>query len=364
MRSRRKPKQELQRILRCLLILPLLICRVPAFAQTGPTIVGGGYRNPDTFQVAGGQVITIFLRNVQTLLPLDPLHGGAYRFVVASSVPLPTSLAGFSAHVDTTSGGDVVSSYPASIFAVQQLPIYVDTRPNPPEPPATPEAWVTAVTLQIPFTVGPQPIGHSPVTYRYNIVASEGKGDSTSVQIDVELDSIHFVTACDRIGIGNGYNLASLQAGAFCAPIATHLDGTFIGEESPAKPGEVIVLYAYGLGLTSPDAPPAGSPAPVPAPQVKNPLRIQFDFRPSAGPSIPEVDPKDTSLSPILFAGLAPGQVGLYQINVKLPDPFPVVARCGGSISNFTGNVPSNLTINISGAKSFDGAQICVAPGQ
>ena len=52
----------------------------------------------------------------------------------------------------------------------------------------------------------------------------------------------------------------------------------------------------------------------------------------------------------------APGQVGLYQINVKLPDIFPIVPKCGFS----------NLTINISifGTDSFDGAQVCVAPGQ
>jgi hypothetical protein len=67
-----------------------------------------------------------------------------------------------------------------------------------------------------------------------------------------------------------------------------------------------------------------------------------------------------------LFAGLTPGQVGLYQINVKLPDNLPPIPACTGiapasSINNY---VQSNLTIDIGGINSFDGAAICVQPPQ
>jgi uncharacterized protein (TIGR03437 family) len=351
----RSASRKVTRTSRSLTTLMLLIWPAGLFGQTVPVIIGGGYRNPDAFQVAGGQVITIFLRAAQTLLPLYSPVGIAYRFVIADSVPLPTSLAGFSARVQEAvivgSFGDLA---PAPIFAVQQLPICLDTTANTlAEPPATAECWVTAITLQIPFSVQP-PHPFQITQTRYRLIVSEGKTDSTSVLLSVEQASIHFVTGCDRIGLSNGYNTAGLQGIGFCGAIATHLDGSFIGPDAPAKPSEIVVLYAYGLGLTSPDPPPAGSLTPAPAPQLNTPLSIQFDFRPLATPSIPQVDPKDTSPSPILFAGLAPGQVGLYQINVKLPDVFPVVARCN----------LSNLTINISGTKSFDGAQICVAPAQ
>jgi hypothetical protein len=52
--------------------------------------------------------------------------------------------------------------------------------------------------------------------------------------------------------------------------------------------------------------------------------------------------------------GLTPGQVGLYQINVKLPMVFPALEACGGFVG-------STLTINVAGDSSFDGAAICVA---
>jgi uncharacterized protein (TIGR03437 family) len=361
MRYRRQPNHELWWILRCLLILPILMCCVPMFGQTVPTVIGGGYRNPDAVRVAPGQVIAVFLRNTQTLLPLN-FNGLGYRYVLAESVPLPTSLAGFSARVELESLGAVVVSVPAPILAVHQLPICANTAPFPPGGiPALPECYVTALTLQVPFSVRP-PLPHPAAPSAFKLVASEGGADSTSVLLNVKQDNIHIVSLCDRTGVSNGYGTAGSPT--FCAPIATHLDGSLINTESTVKPAEVIVLYAYGMGLTFPDPPPAGSPTPIPGPQVTSSLRIQFDFRPSAGPSIPEVNPKDTTPSPILFAGLAPGQVGLYQINVKLPDVFPPVVPCGGSVSNFMGNVLSNLTINISGASSYDGAQICVAPGQ
>jgi uncharacterized protein (TIGR03437 family) len=350
-------------IVRGITVLGLVALPVTLFAQTSPVLIGGGYRNPDAIRVAPGQVIAVFLRNVQTLLPIDS-NGLGYRFVVADSVPLPTSLAGFSGRVDLESLGAVVVSVPTPILAIQQLAMCANTGTFPPGVPAKSECYVTAVTLQIPFSVRP-PLPHSAAPSAYKLVTSEGKAESTPVVLDVEQDSMQFVTACDRIGMLNGYNRPGLSGvGSGCTAIVTHLDGSWVLQQSPAKPGEVVVLYAYGMGLTFPDPPHEGSATAVPAPQVTSPLRIQFDFRPSAGPSIPEVNLKDTSSSLILFAGLAPGQVGLYQINVKLPDVFPPVVSCGGSVSNFTGNVLSNLTINISGASSYDGAQICVVPGQ
>ena len=38
--------------------------------------------------------------------------------------------------------------------------------------------------------------------------------------------------------------------------IATHGNGPLISPEAPASPGEVVVLYATGLGPTSPLTPP------------------------------------------------------------------------------------------------------------
>jgi uncharacterized protein (TIGR03437 family) len=62
--------------------------------------------------------------------------------------------------------------------------------------------------------------------------------------------------------------------------------------------------------------------------------------------------------SPIpIYAGLAPGYVGLYQINFTVPPPPVGTPPCSGAVQ-------SNLTVSVGGLASFDGAGICVAASQ
>jgi uncharacterized protein (TIGR03437 family) len=92
-----------------------------------------------------------------------------------------------------------------------------------------------------------------------------------------------------------------------------------LNREDGAKPGENIVLYLAGLGVTDNKvATGAGAP-----------------FAPLAHPVIqPEVSLNGAAVS-IQFAGLAPGAVGLYQINLQIPADTPdgdwqlVVAQAG-----------------------------------
>ncbi len=155
-----------------------------------------------------------------------------------------------------------------------------------------------------------------------------------------------------------------------CAPFVTHANGDLITADDPAKAGEEVVTWAFGLGPTSPGA-RTGAATPTPAPTLAHwPLIVQFDFRPNAGPSRPYINPLIMApFVPVaIFAGLTPGQVGLYQINVKIPDTLPSVAPCtpvvAGNALNPLNVVQSNLTINVSAVASFDGAAICVQPPQ
>ena len=89
--------------------------------------------------------------------------------------------------------------------------------------------------------------------------------------------------------------------------VAGHLNGTTLSDTSPATPGEIIVLYVAGLGRTSPDTtggPLATSAFPI---YYRSQLQILLNDVPCP--------PSD-----ILYAGLAPGFAGLYQINLQLPD--------------------------------------------
>jgi len=104
--------------------------------------------------------------------------------------------------------------------------------------------------------------------------------------------------------------------------IAVNSDGTFplparfgILNVRPARRGEAIVIYAIGLGPTNPSAVTgAASPAAEPLARVaSNSSRVLF----GAGPFGAGI------AADALFNGLTPGFVGLYQINVVIPDNAP-----------------------------------------
>jgi uncharacterized protein (TIGR03437 family) len=76
---------------------------------------------------------------------------------------------------------------------------------------------------------------------------------------------------------------------------------------SPAKPGDVLVVYCAGLGAVDPPI-AAGVPAPFAfLTNTVNPVTVAIGGRPAT----------------VLFAGLTPGFTGLYQINVNIPAGLP-----------------------------------------
>ncbi len=92
--------------------------------------------------------------------------------------------------------------------------------------------------------------------------------------------------------------------------IATHGNGPLVTPDSPAQAGEVVVLYATGLGVTSPAIAPGELPA------AAWPLANLSDFQVQLNGAA--VDPKL-----IQYAGDAPGFAGLFQINLQLPAACP-----------------------------------------
>lgn len=84
--------------------------------------------------------------------------------------------------------------------------------------------------------------------------------------------------------------------------IAARPDGSIYTFESPARRGNVLVLYATGLGRTRPRF-LSGE-----IPRTAAPLERQTDFQVLI----------DGQAVKILYAGVAPGFAGLYQINVEL----------------------------------------------
>ena len=89
-------------------------------------------------------------------------------------------------------------------------------------------------------------------------------------------------------------------------PIAVHTDGSLLTPSAPAIPGEIIVLYATGLGSTVPQAPYGVIPRAAAVLANLKTFRIVLDGQ--------AIDP-----ALIYYAGVAPGFAGLYQVNLRLP---------------------------------------------
>jgi uncharacterized protein (TIGR03437 family) len=92
--------------------------------------------------------------------------------------------------------------------------------------------------------------------------------------------------------------------------IATHGNGPLVTPEQPATAGEVVVLYATGLGPTLPAQLPnrlAESAAPV------------ADFE----RFLVLLNGVPVAREDILYAGVTPGFAGLFQINLRLPMDVP-----------------------------------------
>ncbi len=92
--------------------------------------------------------------------------------------------------------------------------------------------------------------------------------------------------------------------------LATHGDYSLVTPSAPATAGEIIVLFATGMGKTSPD--PGPGEIPTYAAPLVNLSTLQVTLAGQA------VDP-----SLIKYAGLSPGSAGLYQINLEIPSGTP-----------------------------------------
>jgi uncharacterized protein (TIGR03437 family) len=93
--------------------------------------------------------------------------------------------------------------------------------------------------------------------------------------------------------------------------LAMHTNATVITADSPARAGEIIILYALGLGPTTPDQ--NDGSIPVAAARISSFANLNVLLNGAA-----------VSSGNIQYAGVTPGCAGLYQVNLLLPTPMPV----------------------------------------
>jgi uncharacterized protein (TIGR03437 family) len=106
------------------------------------------------------------------------------------------------------------------------------------------------------------------------------------------------------------------------ATIYRNDNGQLITPTNPIHPGDIIIIYATGMGRTSPFV-DSGLPAPaLPLPNTVISASVTLGGAPLN----------------VLYAGLVPGEVGVYQINASVPSGVPqgmdiplVVSQAGSS---------------------------------
>ena len=128
-----------------------------------------------------------------------------------------------------------------------------------------------------------------------------------------------------QLSAPQNYLITPVQPGIFQSEgTAAALDGRSrpISVENPARIGDTLQIFAAGLGLVEPSV-ETGAAAPSSS-TVRSRVRVTI-----GGVEVP-----------VVYEGLAPGFVGLYQINVSLPstvipgDEVPIVIRQNGISSN------------------------------
>ncbi|HTM50668.1 MAG TPA: IPT/TIG domain-containing protein, partial [Bryobacteraceae bacterium] len=136
--------------------------------------------------------------------------------------------------------------------------------------------------------------------------------DQIKAQIPVELAANRqyqvLVSANGALTLPDTITLAAAQPGLQISEdgsqvVAQHSDTSPINPSSPATRGEEIILYLVGMGQTDPPVPSGvAAPGDTLATALARPT-VTIGAQPAE----------------VLFAGLTPGSVGLYQIRLRVP---------------------------------------------
>ncbi len=111
-----------------------------------------------------------------------------------------------------------------------------------------------------------------------------------------------------------------------------HSDGRAVTKDNPAHRDEPLVMYALGLGATKGGKVTAGAGSPSSPLAVTDPVTVYF-----GNPLMKQAEVI------VDWSGLAPGFVGLYQLNLRVPgfhmsgDALPVMLKVGTVSSPTTG---------------------------
>lgn len=313
---------------RSLSFLVFIFAAVELRAQPQPVVFESGYARPSVW-AAPGQVITLFVSGVTAGPGLAP-----GQIVRAERTPLPSELSGLT--VTLMQRGAQIS---VPLLRVE----YIDDS-------------VTAVTVQMPFELATNIYRGGVIRDDSDIntaflVITKDRAPGPRIGIFSQSTNVHVVTECEVRDVGIRQN--PRYPIYPCRPAITHADGSIVGGtdiEKPAGAGEVLTIYAFGLGRPDGELPASGVTANQPI-RLNWDWPLYFEFQTSAVPA----RRIESQTGFPLYVGLVPGYVGLYQINFKLPNQLPSTLITCSEAGGF-----GNLTITVNGERSSDRAAICI----
>lgn len=307
-----------------------------ASGQVGVT--GGGYRGP-SLSITPGQVVTLFVHGLTAPVAEE----------IATSAPLPTKLGGF--EIMLRQGGR--APLPVPIFGIKPFATC--------EPASSCQGGAGAlITVHIPFDLT---LGGNLLCCDAAIAVYQEGQKRLETRVHPVADQVHLISDCDD-ALPRTFVTPVGQGGPCQTPVYD-TSGRQISITRPAKAGDVLTVYGYGLGALDAAIPPGDRVATGEIPT--RPLRgagtiwARYNFAANAGPSGAGKLQTGMRFEGHLWSGVIPGAIGLYQVNLKVPAVPPGLPRCG-ALLNEGEMVVSNLTITVGGVASFDGVRLCVEP--
>jgi uncharacterized protein (TIGR03437 family) len=240
--------------------------------------------------VTGGRLVSIVIATgaVQELIPTTPTCYPGINAWLAPGSLFPLQGTALAASAQTAS-----SPLPTELGGAQVL---MNGTPLP-----LLSVSPTGIWFQVPFETSPGSTATLTVNY-----GSPFNGCSVAVQIS-----------------GRGPYFLPDSTGNV---IFSHQDfNGLVTRQSPAQAGEVVTAYALGLGGVTPSV---ATGVATPSDQLY-PLNWPFACY-QGRDNGPPLD--------VPFAGLAPGMIGVYQVNIRMPNPLP-----SGNLLVFNCGTPGNI---------------------
>lgn len=311
----------------------LLLALVPclAWSQPAAAVIDIAQERPTPVRVAPGQIVYFVLRGLTTRFDSTQ---------VASVLPLPRDFGGVSVMLrQSGSSEDVSLPLLRGDFFGNCDGFFPIPGSLPAVPCNDPDSGMYLLRVQIPYelnTNAPGPLvrtPNGPEVHEAVLTVHEKGTDARSIRVIPVVDQIRVLRQCD--------DRAGMFGEPHCIPLIYHADGTQVGSETPARQGEEVVAYAYGLGL--PDGTAAsGAATPDAGLPIGRSISVVFTGVASAATTA-------------RYAGLVGKEVGLYQINFRIPQLSAGLLPCDDT-------KPFNLTAIIRGAASSDQVSFCAAP--